>query len=220
MTPLLRDGQSRHSLMCLSQWSIWCQSEWVRLVISSVVVMLTAAAIGCGGSSIEPSPDGQVRVAGSVLDFQSSAAVGGAHVNIGRATATTDPSGVYSLTVPVGEYQVSIDGESIGFVKMVDRTYRGDFYVHITGCVARYGTVLDRQRSRPVSGASVSLSGVTVMTDRTGWFQLTLGCAGAACVGFGTTILSITHRDYVSGSFVAGRGVCFVQRVDYDLTPR
>ena len=209
------------ALMCLSQCLMTVTLESVRLVISTVVAaILIAGAIGCGGSSIEPSPDGHVRVVGSVLDFQTGARVGGAHVNMGGAAATTDPSGIYSLTVPVGEYQVSIDGESVGFVKLVDPTYRGDFYVHITGCVARYGTVLDRRRSRPVSGASVSLSGVTAVTDQAGWFRLTLGCPGAACVGFGTTFLSISHPDYISGSFVAGRGVCFVQRVDYDLTPR
>jgi hypothetical protein len=191
------------------------------LVLTSIVVMLAAGAIACGGSPIEPSWDGQVRVTGSVLDFQSDTALGGARVTIGSATATTDASGAYALTVPAGaERRVSIDGESIAIVTMNDRTYRGDFYIHATGCIARYGTVVDKQTRRPVVGAVASVAGVSVATDYAGWFRLSLGCPGMPCVGFNTTFLSVTHPNYRNGSFVAGRGVCFVQRVDYELEPR
>jgi hypothetical protein len=154
------------------------------------------------------------------LDFRTNAAISGARVTIGDATVATDESGVYSLTVPAGGQNVSIDGESIGVVNMKDRTYCGDFYVHGTGCIARYGTVVDSETRQPVVGARVSVAGVTVATDYAGWFRLTLGCPGTACVGFYTTFLSITHPKYVDGSFIAGRGVCFVERVDYELKPR
>lgn len=197
---------------------------------TSIAVILAGGAIGCGGSPAqptgEPAPsaaqarDGQVRVVGSVLDFQTNEAIGGARVRIGNTTATTDASGVYSLTVPAGEARVSIDDEPIAIVNMQDRGYRGDFFVQITGCIARYGTVVDNQTRRPVSGATVSAAGVTVVTDQTGWFRLTLGCPGVPCVGFNTAFLSITHPNYIGGSFPAGRGVCFVQRVDYELVPR
>jgi len=40
------------------------------------------------------------------------------------------------------------------------------------------------------------------------------------CIGFNTTFVTVTHPDYRNGSFVAGRGVCFVERVDYALEPR
>jgi hypothetical protein len=81
-----------------------------------------------------------------------------------------------------------------------------------------------------VSGAAVTLGvpglDTAVTTDQTGWFQMTLGCGvqrfpdGGPCVGFNTTDLSITHPNYVTGSFPAGRGVCGVHRVDYELDPR
>ena len=161
-----------------------------------------------------------MRIVGSVLDFQTNAAIGGAHVTIGNTTATTDAAGMYSMTVPTGEQSVSIDDESIGFVELKGRTYRGDFYVHAAGCIARYGTVVDSQTRRPVSSAAVSVGGVAGTTDQAGWFALKLGCPGASCIGFNTTFLSITHPNYVSGSFVAGRGVCGVRRVDYELVRR
>lgn len=182
-------------------------------------MILAGGVIGCGGSPTQPG-DGQVQVAGSVRDFRTNAVVGGAHVTIGNATATTDASGVYSLTVQAGEQRVSVDGESIAVVNLKDRTYRGDFFVHLTGCIARYGTVVDSWTRRPVPGATVSVGGVSVATDRAGWFRLSLGCPGVPCVGFNTTFLTITHADYRNGSFVAGRGVCFVERVDYELQPR
>jgi hypothetical protein len=188
---------------------------------SRIAVMLAGTAIACGGSPTQPAWDGQVSVSGTVLDFQTDAAIRGANVTIGGATATTNDSGVYSLKVQAGgERTVSIDGELVAIVEMRDRTYRGDFYAHIAGCVARYGTVVDKQSRRPVYGARVSAGGAAVGTDQTGWFRLPLGCSGAQCVGFNTTFLSITHPSYVDGSFVAGRGVCFVRRVDYELEHR
>jgi hypothetical protein len=128
--------------------------------------------------------------------------------------------GVYSLTVETGEQRVSVDDELVALVNLKDRTYRGDFFGRAAGCIARYGTIVDRQTRRPVSGAAVSAGGVTAATDQTGWFRLSLGCPETACVGFNTTFLVITHPNYVNGSFVAGRGICFVQRVDYELDRR
>ena len=69
-------------------------------------------------------------------------------------------------------------------------------------------------------GATVSVGGVSVVTDRAGWFRLSLGCPNMPCIGFNTTFVTVTHPDYRNGSFVAGRGVCFVERVDYALEPR
>ena len=163
-----------------------------------------------------------MQVTGTIRDFQSNAGIAGARVTIGSATATTDPGGVYSLTVEPGEQRVSIDDESLALVNLKDRTYRGDFFGHIAGCIARYGTIVDRQTRRPVSGAAVSatLIGVTTATDQTGWFRLTLGCPGTVCVGSNTTFLTVTHPNYVNGSFPAGRGLCHVQRVDYELDRR
>jgi len=159
-------------------------------------------------------------VTGTVRDFQSNVGIAGARIRIGSATATTDPVGVYSLAVETGQQPVSIDDESLGLVILNDRTYRGDFFGHIAGCIARYGTIVDRQTRRPVSGAAVSGGGVTTATDQTGWFRLILGCPGTVCVGINTTFLVITHPNYVNGSFPAGRGICRVERVDYELDRR
>jgi hypothetical protein len=202
-----------------------CTTAFQRI---SILVLLTGAASGCGGSPTQPNWDGQVRVSGTISDFQTNAAIGGAHVTIGNATVTTDANGFYFLTVPSGDEQITIDGESIGLVTMPYPTYRGDFYLHVSDCVARYGTVVDRQTRRPISSASVSVAGLTVATDYSGWFRLNLGCPPAnvlkigtmLCVGFNTTFLSVTHPSYQDGSFVAGRGVCLVERVDYELAPR
>jgi hypothetical protein len=185
----------------------------------SIAVMLAGEAIGCG-SPTQPGSNGQVQVAGTVRDFQTNAAVGGARVTFDNVTAMTDANGVYSLTVQAGQYTISIDGERIAVVNLKDRTYRGDVYVHLTGCIARYGTVVDSWTRRPVPSATVSVGGMSVVTDRAGWFRLSLGCPGVPCIGFNTTFLTITHPDYRSGSFIAGRGVCFVERVDYELEPR
>ena len=187
-----------------------------------MVVLLIGAANGCGGSPTQPNWDGQVRVSGTIRDFQTNTPIGGAQVTMGTVTGTADPSGIYSLTVPAGEQQVSIDGESIGIVNMKDPTYRGDLLAHATGCIARYGTVVDSQTRRPVSGAVVSTSpvSVTTATDSSGWFRLDLGCPAVTCLGFNTTFLSVTNPSYVNGSFPAGLGICRVQRVDYELTLR
>ena len=189
--------------------------------VGGIAVILAGAAIACGGSPTQPARDGQVSVSGTVRDYQTDAPIRGARVDIGGATATTNDSGGYSLKAQAGSgLIVSIDGEPISSVDLRDRTYRGDFYAHITGCVARYGTVVDKQSRQPVFGARVSVAGVAVGTDQNGWFRLPLGCSGAECVGFNTTLLSITHPSYVDGSFTAGRGVCFVRRVDYELQHR
>jgi hypothetical protein len=50
---------------------------------------------------------------------------------------------------------------------------RGDFCVHVTGCIARYGTVVDNRTRRPVCGATVAVGGITAGTDPTGWFDAT-----------------------------------------------
>jgi hypothetical protein len=125
------------------------------------------------------------------------------------------------IAVPtVDQCPVMHEGASRVSAPSSSGNYHADFYVRIAGCVARYGTVVDSRTRRPVSGATVSVGGRTATTDQNGWFRLDLGCAAESCIGFNTTILSSSHPNYESGSFVAGRGVCFVQRVDYDLVRR
>jgi len=182
---------------------------------------------------------GPVQVAGVVRDFRSDAAIAGAHVSfnnfdnvtIGTA-ATTDSSGTYSLMAPSNtELAVTVDGEGVTTVTLKDRIYRGDFYVHHQNCVARYGMVIDSVTRFPVFGATVSVGGnvpaTATTTDGTGWFRLSLGCDTPAigfpirgCIGSNTTLATVTHPDYLTGSFVVGRGICDVERVDWALHPR
>jgi hypothetical protein len=188
---------------------------------TSIVVILSGGVIACSASPTQPSWDGQVRVTGSIREFPTDGAVSGARVAVGTTTATADANGAYSLMVAAGEQHVSVDGESIADITMNDRTYRGDFYVHLTGCVARYGAVIDKQTRQAVSGANLFFAGsrVPVVTDQTGWFRFSLGCPGTLCVGFNTSFVTITHPDYRDGSGVLGRGVCRVERADYALDP-
>jgi len=195
--------------------SKWKVPGWTRLAL-----ILAVFSIACGGSPTQPSWDGQVRVVGSLRDFQTNAVIGGRRVTIGTATAVTDPGGLYSLTVPAGQHRVSVDDVPIAAVDMNDPTYRGDFYAPAVGCIARYGTVVDSLARRPVSGATVSVGGRTAASDQTGWFHVSLGCPGVPCIGINTTFLSISHPRYKTALFPAGRGVCAVQRVDYELKRR
>lgn len=193
-------------------------SAFKHIVIAAI---LASGEIGCSQSPTQPTSwDGQVRVTGSIRDFPSEAVVNGAHVAIGNAAATTDPTGAYSLTVPAGEQHVLVDGEAIADVTMKDRTYRGDFYVHLAGCVARYGTLIDSVTRQPIPGASLSFAGgAPVITDQTGWFRKSSGCPGTLCVGFNTSFVTITHPNYRDGLGVLGRGICRVERADYELEP-
>jgi hypothetical protein len=127
-----------------------------------IAALLAAGVFGCSGSPTQPSWDGRVRVAGTVRDFVTSRTVSAATVLVGNGgasdvTATTDVSGAYSLTVPQGMYHVTINGESIADVTLQDPTYRGDFFIQVTGCIGRYGMILDSRTRQPVSGATVSL---------------------------------------------------------------
>jgi hypothetical protein len=84
------------------------------------VIATVVGAIGnsCGGTTA-PTPvwDGLVRVTGTVRNFRTGEPVVGARVTIGdytgspvtpaNITATTDRSGVYTLTVPSAEQFIS-----------------------------------------------------------------------------------------------------------------
>jgi hypothetical protein len=181
------------------------------------LILLAALTPGCDETLTAPTPwDGQVRVTGVVTAFQTKAPVAGALVNMGGNTTTTNASGAYQLTVAPAAHLVVINDDPIGVVTLKDRTYRGDFYTERTGCVARYGTLVDSATRQPIAGATVSVGGRNGTTDKAGWYDVSLGCT-APCIGFNTTFLYISHPNYVDGRFVAGRGVCGVQRYDYEL---
>jgi hypothetical protein len=198
-----------------------------------IAALLTAAAFGCSGSPTQPSWDGRVRVAGTVRDFATSGAVSAATVVVGNGgagdvSATTDVSGAYSLTVLEGMYHVTINGESIADVTLRDPNYRGDFFIRLTDCVGRYGTVVDSRTRQALSGAALSLSGGSdpyATTDQTGWFQqgMGMGCVRPPLptgpCGFNTYTLKVTRPGYQEKFVESSRGFCGVRRIDVELDP-
>jgi hypothetical protein len=164
-----------------------------------------------------------------VVEYASQAPVPGATVRftlqlsstlVDPSETTTGADGRYTLTVPATSvYTVSIDGASAGTARVNGRAYRGDFFVRAGTCISRYGHVIDSRTFRPVSGATAMLGGRTVTTETDGWYRLDLGCPNVILPG-GTTVITVTHRDYETRSQVVGRGVAGVSRLDLDLTRR
>ena len=101
---------------------------------------------------------------------------------------------------------------------MTDAGYRGDLFVHLGTCVARYGIVADGLTLRPVAGARVSLLGSSVITAIDGWYRIDFGCPTDGWVGFNTTFMNVTHPDYLDGSEITGRGVYSAERLDVWLS--
>src|SRR5919201_3275744 len=138
---------------------------------SLVAIVLCATACA---SPTSPSPS-TFNVSGRVLDFQTGAPVSGAEVAFGdinsgpfRATATgvSGIDGYYSLTVAAASvfgYQIEVDGVFAGLARP-GMSYRGDLFVNVGTCIARYGTVVDAHTARPIAGAQVTLVGKSTMT--------------------------------------------------------
>ena len=171
-----------------------------------------------------------VPLSGRVIDFATNAAVSGASIEFGyldlfgkfvaAAKAVSDGSGSYRATSAPGySALVQIDGTWRGEIQVND-DYRGDFLVRTGTCVARYGTVADALTLRPLTGATLTLQGTTALSGPNGWYRIDLGCPSSGVVGFNTTFVSVSHPDYPSRSFVAGRGVVGVSRMDLSLQKR
>jgi hypothetical protein len=69
-----------------------------------------------------------------------------------------------------------------------DPNYRGDYFIHLTDCVGRYGIILDSRTRQPVSGATLTFGSGSppyATTDQAGWFQQGMGVSvgtGTGCV--------------------------------------
>ena len=207
-----------------------------NLVASLFAVSLVSAGCGTPSPATPTSDYAVLRIgtsallSGRVLDFTTNGGVPGATVEFGNlnfsgtlvpaATAVSDGTGSYRVAVVSGSSAiVQIDTAWIGQVQ-VNQEYRGDFFVRTGTCVARYGTVADALALHPISGATVTLSGTSVVTGAAGWYRIDLGCPANGLVGFNTTFVSVSHPDYPSRSFVAGRGVFGVSRMDLSLQKR
>jgi hypothetical protein len=95
--------------------------------------------------------------------------------------------------------------------------YRGDLLVRPGTCVSRYGTLADGGTHRPVAGASVAIGGPGVnggtVSGLDGWYRIDW-------VGFNTTVLRVSHPDYIDPFRIVSRGVGGVTRLDVDLERR
>jgi hypothetical protein len=165
-----------------------------------------------------------------VLDFQTGAPVSGAVVAYGdndsgpfhaTATAVSDITGYYALTVPppsVFEYHIEVDGVFTGLA-WPGMSYRGDLFVNVAKCIARYGTVVDAHTGRPIAGAQVTLVGKSTITDALGWYRHDFGCPSAS-LGLNTTSMYVSAPGYAVGSWPIGHGVFGVTRYDVPMTPQ
>jgi hypothetical protein len=190
----------------------------MRNLIAAVLVLL---ASGCGAQQgpTEPS-DTTARISGRVVGFADGVGVAGVPVSFGDVTAVSDDAGTYTVVLPIGRQEPVIDGVPAGRSYVIGSAYRGDFLVRSGTCVSRYGIVADARTLRPITAATVSLSGKNVASGSDGWYRIDLSCPANGLSGFNTTFISVSHRNYSDYSQVVGRGVYLVQRLDIVLQPR
>jgi hypothetical protein len=205
-----------------------------------VAIAVLFISVGCAEQSIEgpssvyvyavPRDRSVVPVSGRVLDFATNAGIAGASVAFGNfesgsgrlvaaAATITDAAGSYTLSTPApGSYLVQVDGVFAGTARIAGIGYRGDLLAHPGACVSRYGTIMDGLTQRPIAGATISLSGKSVVTGADGWYRIDLGCTGP--IGFNTTFMYVSAAGYLDQPQVVGRGVAGVDRRDVWLYRR
>lgn len=183
------------------------------------LVMFAVSLSSCASGPSEPTPAGPVRVSGRVLDYATNAGVGGVTITYDDIAGTTDATGAYSVTAPVGRFQPRVDGASAGVSIVTGTGYRGDFFVRSGDCIARYGSISDAATHRPIAGVRVSL-GETAITDADGWYRLDVGCVPGGRLGFNTAFMAASHPLYADAPQVVGRGIAGVTRLDFEMQRR
>jgi hypothetical protein len=189
--------------------------------VLAVFTLLACTSCGSSGPSSPAAPGdpgGALRVSGQVRDFSTGTGVADVTVTFGEASATTSADGRYSLPTPgIGTYYPTIDGQRVGTSHVTGASYRADFLVRSGTCVARYGTVSDPSTHKPVSGVMLSLGGKVTGSGVDGWYRLDYGCPSEAWVGFNTIFLYASHPDYGETSWIVGRGIAGVARLDIEM---
>jgi hypothetical protein len=195
--------------------------DLMRNLALAALVVLT---VGCHRQQT-PSGPSSIGVSGQVIDFASGFGVSGASVVFGERTAMTDANGRYTIDyLASGQYEPRVDGVWMGQSRVTGPGYRGDLLVRPGTCVSRYGTLADGSTHRRVAGAIVGFVGpglnASTISGPDGWYRIDLGCPANGLVGFNTTMLSVSHRNYVDPFQPVGRGVGGAARLDLDLEPR
>jgi len=168
-----------------------------------------------------------VNFAGRVLDYATQSPVPNASVTFTQADSesvtfhtTSDANGSYSLTVlGTGVYATAVDGRTVGSAYVNGSAFRGDLFVDRGTCIARYGMVIDSKSLKPIRNATI-LFGTRPTTDVDGWYRLDLGCPITLPPPGGTTIMVVSHPDYLGTQVGLGRGVFGVFRLDVPLDHR
>jgi hypothetical protein len=191
-----------------------------KLALAAFIVV----TISCDRQQAPAGPS-STGVSGRVIDFASGVGVSGTSVVFGETTAMTDANGRYTIDfLASGQYQPRVDGVWMGQSRVTGPGYRGDLLVRPGTCVSRYGTLADGGTHSPVAGATLAIVGPGLNTETVsgldGWYRIDLGCPANGLVGFNTTILSVSHRNYVDPAQVVGRGVGGATQLDLDLERR
>jgi hypothetical protein len=205
----------------------------------AVVFLVAISVVACDASApVAPTIEGHavsrpatpVARSGRTLDFGTGAGVPNVAVALGNldfsgqfaanATAITNPTGSYTLSIARGLYISTIGAEGFGQVQILGGGDAGNFLVNTGTCVSRYGYVVDLLTGDPIEGARVTLSGNVISSDAAGWYRVDLGCPANRLVGFNTTFISVSHPGYQDGGQVVGRGVFGTSRLDIALARR
>lgn len=195
-----------------------------------VGALLAIVACGCVDHPTLTSPSHGVVVRGQVLDFRTRAGISGAVVQFDRQSpqndvfqmqVATDANGAYVASLPeLTGFDITVNNRFVAAAR-TGLAYRGELFLELGTCVARYGVIVDAATMRPVAGATVAIHGsgidATAVTAADGWYWIDFGCPSSGTIGFNTTFMDVTHRDYARASASVGRGIQRVYRVDFDL---
>jgi hypothetical protein len=144
--------------------------------LSSLIALLGSLALPLHAAPPKADAPPLGEIAGVVRNSVTSAPVAGATVSAGADTARTDAVGHYTLSLPAGSgYNLTVSARGYSLATRSDlsvaegQTTVADFSIDpVPG--ALQGTVRDAVTRAPVPGASVGLTGHSLLTDTEGAF--------------------------------------------------
>jgi len=158
-----------------------------------------AVTIGPGATvtqnfAMAPPPG---TLAGTVTDSGTAQPIAGATVSAGTASATTNASGQYTLSLPPGSYTATASASGYtsqsAAVSVTAATTTTQNFALAPNPGTIIGTVTDGRTAAPLSGATVSYSGGTATTDSAGHYTLSNVVEGTySLTGSATAYISKT----------------------------
>jgi len=171
--------------------------------------MLIAAFVsGCGGGG---SSVASITITGTVLDVVTGTPNPSALVQLGAtnvSTLTSTVDGSFSLSIPSGSTQLRVDrrdGSSLFVYNFPPITKSGDVGQLWIGPnkISASGRILDSTSLLPISGATVSLGGVSGVSGSDGTFLIT-GVPYSATGLFPNLPGTVVAANYIAASFTPG----------------